>query len=148
MENQIDLNYENNIAIHIHFFLAFINNFKSQETPLITVVKLISAEEQVDFDVARNYININKVYKDIPENKRKSTWEEFVTFKKNLGKDKKFTNSFKYYDYNIRESINENSSKVEFMSTIPSSKIQSIIYHLELEKKHWIVTSIEYIKRL
>ncbi len=130
------------------FFFAFTNNYKSQESPLTIVIKLISAEEQVDFDIALNYIDINKVYQDIPKNKRKNIWEEFVAFNRNLGKDKKFTNSFKYYDYDIKESINANSSNVEFVSKIPSSKIKSIIYHLEFEDNHWIVTNINYIKRL
>lgn len=129
-------------------FLAFINQYKSQERPLITVIKLISAEEQADFDIAEKYIDIKKVYKDIPENKQKSTWKEFILFNRNLAKDKKFTNSFKYYDYVIKESIDVKSSEVEFVSKISSSKIKSIVYHLELENNHWIVTSIKYIKRL
>lgn len=134
------------ILLYTFFFFAFTNKYKSQEKPLITVIKLISAEEQADFDIALNYIDINKVYQEIPKNKRKSTWEEFVAFNRNLGKDKKFTNSFKYYDYDIKESINANSSNVEFVSKIPSSKIKSIVYHLERENNHWIVTNIKYIK--
>ncbi|MEC3875554.1 hypothetical protein [Chryseobacterium salviniae] len=134
------------ILLYTFFFFAFTNEYKSQEKPLITVIKLISAEEQADFDIALNYIDINKVYQDIPKNKRKSTWEEFVAFNRNIGKDKKFTNSFKYYDYDVKESINKNSSNVEFVSKIPSSKIKSIVYHLELENNRWIVTDIKYIK--
>jgi hypothetical protein len=128
-------------------FIAFANKFKGQETALITVIKLISAEEQANFDIAQNFIDINRVYKDIPENKRKSSWNEFVLFNKNLGKDKKFTNSFKYYDYEINENIKANHAEVIFTSIILSSKIKSIVYHLEFEKRHWIVTGIKYIKR-
>lgn len=134
------------ILLYTFFFFAFTNKYKSQEKPLIIVIKLISAEEQADFDVALNYIDINKVYQDIPRNKRKITWEEFIAFNRNLGKDKKFTNSFKYYNYDIKESINTNSSTVEFVSKNPSSKIKSIVYYLEFENNRWIVTSIKYIK--
>ena len=38
---------------------------KSKETPFMTVIKLQSAERNIDFEEAKKYIDVDKVYGDL-----------------------------------------------------------------------------------
>jgi hypothetical protein len=118
-----------------------------EDTPLITVVKLQSAESMANFEVAKNYIDINRVYSKYTEsNTSEEEWRSIVEFFYNIGKDKKFTNCFKYYDFQISEEIDKNKAIVSFISNNPNSSIKKIIYDLELQEKKWLVVGIDYIK--
>ena len=59
-----------------------------------------------------------------------------MTFFYNMGQDKKFSNVFGYYNYNIKEKIHDNKAEVIFVPKDSLySNIKKTIYTLELEKK-------------
>ena len=73
-------------------------------TPFAVVVKYISAVNFVDTLEARKYINISKVYskyidKETPTANK--VWENQILFNQSLNNDKKFTNHFKFYNYDF-----------------------------------------------
>lgn len=73
------------------------NKMPRMESPLAIVIKLISAESFADFDEARKYINLEKVYSNYTDTlSAEQAWKNQVLFFYNLGKDKKFTNNFKW----------------------------------------------------
>jgi hypothetical protein len=116
-------------------------------SPLVTVIKLQSAETVADFKAAKNYIDINRVYSKYPESESpEKEWKSMVEFFYNLGQDNKFTNSFKYYTYEIKEEIDNNKATVSFLSKNPKSSIKKITYELELQEKKWLIVGIEYTK--
>tara|TARA_B110000977_G_scaffold199479_1_gene286994 strand:- start:1546 stop:1971 length:426 start_codon:yes stop_codon:yes gene_type:complete len=117
-----------------------------KETPIITVIKLQSSEALLDFDEAKKYIDIEKVFGKNPESKNpQEEWKEMVTFFYNLGNDKKFTNQFKYFNFDITETIDSSKSKVKFKSINQESRIKEIIYSLDKLDDRWIVVDIEYV---
>lgn len=118
-----------------------------EDTPFVTVVKLQSAESVADFEAAKNYIDINRVYSNYPESKSpEEEWRGMVEFFYNIGQDKKFTNCFKYHNYQIREKIDNNKAIVSFISNDPKSSIKEIVYILELQEKNWLIVGIDFIK--
>lgn len=120
------------------------NNMK--DTPIVTVIKLQSSEALLNFDEAKQYIDIEKVFGKNPESKNpQEEWKEMVTFFYNLGSDKKFTNQFKYFNYNITETIDVSNAKVKFVAINQDSHIKEIIYSLNKQKDRWKVTDIQYV---
>lgn len=120
---------------------------KNLNSPLATIVKLQSAQEVKDYEEAVKYIDVNKTYSRCKKVgiKPYDCWVSYVNFSYNFGRaDKKFTNRFGYYNYDIKEFINGDKSTVEFISL--SRKKKEIIYSLDLIKQNWIVVGIEYIK--
>jgi hypothetical protein len=116
-------------------------------SPLTTVIKLQSAETLANFEEAKKYIDVKKTYGiDSPSISPEKVWRSKVLFFHNLGKDKKFTNVFKYYDYDINESINGNYASVSFISISREAKIKEIIYELVKNREGWVVVGIKYIK--
>ena len=103
------------------------------ETPFVTVVKLVSAEQSLAFEEAIQYIDVIQVYSKLGLENPESDWKRTIKLQYNLGKDKKISNDFKYYDYNIEET-NTNSS------------IKKITYGLEKRQNRWIVIYIDYFK--
>lgn len=131
------------------FLLVSCNTKTDMESPLVTVIKLNSAESLADFEEARKYIDVEKVYtKNIQGNKSpEQAWKEYVQFSYDLGQDKKFTNAFKYYNYRITESQHQNKAEVTLDALSSSkAKIQRIVYHLELYEDRWKVVDVEYLK--
>ena len=121
-------------------------NISMKETPIITVVKLQSSEALLNFDEAKKYIDIEEVFGKNPESKNpQEEWREMVTFFYNLGNNKKYTNQFKYFNFNITETINSSKSKVKFKSINQESRIKEIIYSLDKLDDRWIVVDIQYI---
>lgn len=117
---------------------------RMKNSPIVTVIKLQSAESLLNFEEAKKYIDLKKVFKDNPESTDvEKEWKEMITFFYNLGKDKKFTNQFKYYDYNIIELIDESKAEVKFIPIDQDSK--KIFYSLELKNNTWIVIDIKHI---
>lgn len=121
-------------------------NNSSTETPLITVIKLISAESVADFKAAKEYIDIDKVYSQASLNSPEEVWKKKVTFLYKLGQDKKFTNVFKYYEYVISEEVKNNNAVVTFSSKNTESNIARISYTLEYREKKWLIVKIDYLK--
>jgi hypothetical protein len=117
-------------------------------TPFAVVVKYISAENFVDTLEARKYINISKVYSKYIDKENPTAnkvWENQILFNQSLNNDKKFTNHFKFYNYDFEEVIKNKDAKVIFFSKKESAKIKSIEYSLELtDKNQWSITDIEY----
>lgn len=116
------------------------------ETPFVSVVKLIDAEQAYDLEKAKQYIDVVKVYTKLGSINPEEDWEKQMRFNYNLGKDKKFTNVFGFRNYNIAEMVNGNAANVCFKSKEDGASIKQITYGLEKRNKKWIVVSIDYIK--
>jgi len=116
------------------------------ETPFVVVVKLVSAEQDLYFDEAKKYIDIVQVYKKIGSKNPEEDWKKLIKFQYNIGKDKKISNNFGYYQYDIEETILENKAKVCFKRKKDNKKSSEIIYGLERRQNKWIVISIDYSK--
>ncbi len=116
------------------------------ETPFVTVVKLESAEQCLAFDEAMQYIDVIQVYSKRGAENPMEDWKSFIKFQHSLGRDKKFTNTFKYFDYDIEETITSNSAVVCFKEKDINSPIKKIIYGLEKRQNKWVVISIDYLK--
>ena len=117
---------------------------QTKNSPLATVIKLHSAEFLMNYAEAKNYININSVYgaKNLTDNlSPEQAWIEMVSFMSN-STDKKFTRQFKYYDYDVIETINSNRAEVFFKPKNNANK--GITYKLELRKDNWIVYEIDF----
>ncbi|MCX6206176.1 MAG: hypothetical protein NTZ19_07995 [Bacteroidetes bacterium] len=118
------------------------------ESPLAIVIKLISAESLANFEEAKKYIDIEKVYSsNIDTLSAEQAWKNKTLFFYNIGKDKKFSNNFKYYNYIIKEEQNRENAEVVFESIHPEDSINKIIYTLNQHNKAWEVVKIEYIKK-
>jgi len=130
------------------FLLIACNTKPNMESPLVTVIKLNSAESLANFEEARKYLDVEKVYSKSAEGGKspEQAWKEYVQFNYNLGQDKKFTNIFKYYDYEIKEELHQNKAEVTFEALSSKSKIQRIVYHLEMYDDRWKVVDKEYLK--
>lgn len=116
------------------------------ETPFVTVVKLISAEQSLAFEEAIQYIDVIQVYSKLGLENPEADWKEMIKLQYNLGKDKKLSNNFKYYDYNIEETITENNAVVCFKAKNTNSSIKKITYGLEKRQNRWIIIYIDYFK--
>ena len=135
------------------FILAFLisacnTKMNQKESPLATVIKLQSAETFANLDEAKKYIDVEMVYlKDRPDSiTAEKAWETYVMFGYNMAKDKKFTNIFKYHNYNIKEEVAGDNATVLFESKDSESNISRIVYGLENRNNQWIVISIEFVK--
>ena len=132
-------------------FLTLIscNSKMSQiESPLATVIKLISAESLANFDEAKIYIDVEKVYaNNIDTLSAEQAWKNEVLLLYNIGKDKKFTNIFKYYNYTIKEEQKGENAEVIFESIHTEESISKIIYSLIRKTKKWVIVRIEYKKK-
>jgi hypothetical protein len=118
------------------------------ESPLATVIKLISAESFADFEEGKKYIDVEKVYpKNIDSLSPEQAWRNQVLFFYNIGKDKKFTNNFKYFNYTIREEEKGENAEVIFESIRPEESISKILYALARYDKQWMVVRIDYTKK-
>lgn len=143
---------ENKSILYLFCFLTLsvsscsINKTIKLETPFVSVVKLIDAEQALDFDNAKQYIDIVQVYTKFGSKRPEEDWKKLITFNNNLGKDKKFSNTFGYINYDIEETINGNTANVCFKAKNDSASIKMITYELEKRQKKWIVISINYIK--
>ena len=149
MGNQIEIR----IYIYSLVFLLFLScsnhTGESNMSPLITVINLQSAESTGDFESAKKFIDVDKVYsKQEESNTAEESWKQMVSFFNKLGEDNKFTSCFKYYKYNISEKIdNNNKAKVVFEALSKESQIKKITYNLTKKNNDWIVIRIDYDKR-
>lgn len=123
-----------------------INRTTKLDTPFVTVVKLIDAEQMLNLDDAMQYIDVEKVYSKLGSENPKEDWEKLIRFQYNIGKDKKFSNNFGYGKYNIEETIRGNNASVFFKSKDDNANIKMITYELEKRQEKWIVVSIDYLK--
>jgi hypothetical protein len=124
------------------------NKMLQTESPLAIVIKLISAESLANFDEAKKYIDLDKVYSNHTDTlSAEQAWRSQVLFFYNIGKDKKFTHNFKYYNYIIREEQKGENAEVIFESIHPEESISKILYTLIRHNKTWEVVKIEYIKK-
>ena len=123
----------------------------SKEGPLAVVIKLIDSEENLDFEEARKYIDLNSVYGSLTNGDNSShddIWKEFLETKYNVGKMKKFSNKFKYRNFIIIESIKSNEfAEVSFSAKNKGAKIQKILYELAIMDASWKVIKIGYVKK-
>ena len=120
-----------------------VNKTVKLETPFVTVVKLIDAEQALHLEEAMQYIDVEQVYSKLGSENPKEDWEKLIKFQYNLGKDKKFTNNFGYGGYDIEETIRGNNASVCFKAKDNNASIKMITYGLEKRQKKWIVISID-----
>ena len=113
---------------------------------MTTVIKLQSAEALMNFDEAEKYINVEKVYSKYSEsNNPKEEWKKMLTFLYNIGGTNKFTNQFKYFNYDIEEVVNRSVATVNFRSKNTNATIKQITYTLsEVDDGKWKITAIHY----
>lgn len=64
------------------------------ETPFVTVVKLVSAEQSLAFEEAIQYIDVIQVYSKLGLENPEADWKEMIKLQYNLGKDKKILKRF------------------------------------------------------
>src|SRR5687767_9155936 len=91
-------------------------SMKNINSPLVTVIKLQAAEFLMDYAEAKNYIDINSVYGGgnlIDSLSPEQAWMEMMSFMLN-STDKKVTRQFKYYDYDVIETVNASKAEVFF----------------------------------
>ena len=133
------------ICIIIFFFIACKESELNVEPPLATIIKLNSAEEIKSFDIAKKYIDVERVYgnKSKGNESAEDIWKNIVTFNNNLGNSKKFTNKFLYHKYDIFEKIDNKKSTVKFKS---ENQKKLIIYSLEIIDGRWKVVGISIKK--
>lgn len=126
------------------------NESNIMESPLATVVKLETAESYKDYELAKKYIDVEKVYFDIAQKESKepeNIWKEMVEFNYSVGNSSnKFINSFPFHKYKIEEVINESVSKVTLTNTENTQNIKQIIYSLAIQNNKWKIISIEFKK--
>ena len=123
------------------------NNPGNYNSPLAVVIKLNAAEELRNFDEAKKYQNIQSIYGEIAKKESKDPeklWHDMVDFFYNISRGSKFTNLIVYYNYNIREVIDNNNAEVILIAKNSKDNIKSINYTLKFEKDSWIVEKIEY----
>lgn len=119
----------------------------SEETPFMSVVKLLSAEQDLKYDEAKNYIDVIQVYSKYSQSQDpEKEWKDLMQFNYNLGEDPKFTNSMRYYEYNIQEIVNGEKAKVILTNKNTSSSIKEIVYSLDYQNNKWVVIAIDYQK--
>lgn len=123
-----------------------VNKTVKLETPFVAVVKLIDAEQALDLENAKQYIDVVQVYTKFGSKNPQEDWEKLIRFNYNLGKDKKFINNFEYRNYDIEETVNGNNASICFKAKKDSVSIKTITYGLEKRQKKWIVVSINYVK--
>jgi hypothetical protein len=115
--------------------------------PLVTVIKLHSAESANNRLEAEKYIDVKSAYdptKYTEENSKNAPtaediYSQYLRFINILKKDKKFTSEFMYYKYNISEKFDGNVAEVAFEAKRTS---EIIIYKLNCIDGHWIVVDI------
>jgi hypothetical protein len=117
------------------------------DIPLVTVVKLISAEQSLAFDEAQQYMDVAQVYSKLGSKTPVEDWKQLMNFQYNLGKDKKFSNNFEYYDYDIEEAVAGNNATVCFRPKNINSSLIKITYGLEKRQNKWMIVSIESERR-
>jgi len=123
-----------------------VNKTVKLETPFVTVVKLIDAEQALHLEEAMQYIDVEQVYSKLGSENPIEDWKTLIRFNNNLGKDKKFSNNFGYYNYDIEETVNRNNANVCFKAKDNNASIKMITYGLEKRQKKWVVVSIDYLK--
>lgn len=115
------------------------------ETPFVTVVKLKAAEQSLHYEDALQYIDVVQVYSKLGSENPVEDWKQSLKFLYNIGKDKKFTNNFGYYNYDIEETVDGNNAIVCFKIKDINST-ERITYGLEKRQNKWIVITIDYLK--
>ncbi len=120
------------------------------ESPLVIVIKLEASESFKDYETARNFIDVEKVYSVVAkqENRKpEDVWKEFVEFNYSVGNSSnKFTSSFPFHKYKITEMVSGDRAEVKLEGTENGQQIKEITYKLALENKTWKVVSIDYKK--
>ena len=123
---------------------------ETMNSPLVTVIKMHSAEALLDFTEAKRYEDINKIYKNLLDSNAnpEDSWREYFTSLYKTSKSSKiFTNQFKYFDYDIIEKVDGDSAEVILRSKNPNDYLQAIIYKLEKQQSEWIVFGIVFKKK-
>jgi hypothetical protein len=112
----------------------------------VIVVKFQAAESLGDIKEALKFINSDKFFSgnETVYHSQKE-WEDWVLFTNAVGENKKFTNVFKYYDYDITEQTSGAKSFLCFNSLEQKAKVKTIKYKLELCDQNWKIVGLSYV---
>ncbi|WP_316793739.1 hypothetical protein [Pedobacter frigoris] len=150
MENktgQISMMYKIKILILLTLLVSCNNKVSKINSPLVSIIQLQSSENAGEFNEAKKYQDINKLYGKYAEELSvtpEKYWKDIVTASNKLAGDKKFSNQFSYFDYNIEEIVDGNRAKVVFNNKSKLDRVQSIIYDLKLVDSTWVLQEIGY----
>jgi hypothetical protein len=120
-----------------------------KESPLATVVKLISAESMGYIEVAKEYIDVKMVYsKHVNDSiDYDKLFADQVKFMSSTTDSRKMTNHFKYFNYEISETQEGETAEVKFESKDKKASLERIVYSLENRNNQWVVVGIDYEKK-
>lgn len=116
---------------------------------LSTVIKLQSAESMNNLEEAQKYIDVDKTYNKISMKEGKPAfqlWKEYLNFSYSLAQDKKFTNNFAYFEYDIKIKNNKGKYNVYFNSSDTSASFKSIQFSLDKLDNQYKVVNINFVK--
>lgn len=116
------------------------------DSPLVVVIKLQSAESLEDFSTASKYIDTKVAYSAFANDtlSAEDAWRDIVRFNHALAQDKRFTNDFKYYQFDISEEIRMPKAQVSFRSNDVKAKLMKLTYDLEFRDSVWIVVNVAF----
>jgi hypothetical protein len=120
---------------------------QSKVDALTVVIKLQSSETLNNLTEGEKYIDLERTYGDLAKREKKTPyqlWQEYVKFNYGLATDKKFTNVFKYYDFNIKVEEVQDGFKVIFEYRDLQNGIKEIVYKLEKLEDNLKVVNISY----
>lgn len=117
-------------------------------SPLETVIKLKACETLVDFENAKEFIDLDRVYGPsiLDTASAENVWREQHQFAYNLARDNKFTNVFNYSKYKITQLADRQNYKVIFEALNSAANFKSIEYLLEPSSNStgWKVVGVKY----
>ena len=116
-----------------------------KETPFMSVAKLADAEAVLAFDIAKQYIDIEKPHEKNATNKtNEEEWKEKLKRYFKLSREWKTrgVNMVGFYDYDIAEYIDDNNKTAKVTLTYKNNPNKQIIYDLENRNGLWIVIKV------
>jgi hypothetical protein len=134
-------------ALVLILLMSCNNKISRVNSPLASIIKIQSSEALGDFNEAKRYQNINKLYGEYGKEfsiSPEKYWIDYVVANNKLARDKKITNQVKYFNYDIEEDINGDKSKVTFNNKNKSDRVQAIIYDLKWVDSIWMLQKVEY----
>ena len=148
------LRFVKRATILMFFFIAYgcTEHVRSQnkimESPLSSVIKLISAESFGNLEEGEKYIDLEQVYSKHFNDSLdfRTIWKQQIEFKTSLNGTSKFTGHFKYFQYLIKETIDNERATVSFILKNDKAKFKEIKYTLATYGENWRVIQIDYIE--
>src|ERR1700759_4244877 len=94
------------VVIMVLLVCCRIRKMETLNSPLVTVIKVHAAEALLDFDEAKKYEDVNKIYKDLADSNAspEDCWRNYMTPLNEARKCSKIsTNQRQYFEFAISE---------------------------------------------